>query len=130
MKILLKNMKNGLIQISKNYKERPKMISKIVRNENSIKLKYFISKGYEETFKYQGYYYTTLRPDSVSSMHTRLTCTSGYLPCLNLNSKTIRGIKLDEYVDPVKVTLNIHESSRQEKEPVKPSVEETFVILV
>lgn len=130
MKILLKNMKNGLKKMSKNYKERPKMISKIVRNENSIKLKYFISKGYEETFKYQGYYYTTLRPDSVSSMHTRLTCSSGYLPCLNLNSKTIRGIKLDEYVDPVKVTLNIHESSRQKKEPVKQSVEETFVILV
>lgn len=130
MKILLKNMKNGLRKMSKNYKERPRMISKIVRSNNSIKLRNFIANGYEETFKYQGYYYTTLRPDSVSSMHTRLTCTSGFLPCLNLNSKTIRGIKLDEYVDPVKVTLNIHESNKQKKEPVKPSVEETFVILV
>lgn len=116
--------------MSKNYKKRPKMISKITRSNNSIKLRNFMLNGYEETFKYQGYYYTTLRPDSVSSMHTRLTCTSGYLPCLNLNSKTIRGIKLDEYVDPVKVTLHIHESNKQKTEPVKPSVEETFVILV
>lgn len=105
---------------------------KIIRNKSSVKLKDLLQKDYQPTFSYKGYYYCALKCHS--SLYTKLSTSYNYIPCLNLRSLTIRGIDPNEYVETIRVDIDITESEQCNKKIVESSCnpfhEQTFTVLV